>query len=149
MSGAPADGRHGPGAGPSQAGPIPSGDRLTYPSAEGPHFIGCPSCGLACRLADGALVAADAPTPHCPRCDEPLHALKRARPTLATQRSWALLLASALAYLPANLLPIMSTTSALAHERHTILGGIAELWRADAWVLAAIVFIASVAVPLL
>jgi len=118
-------------------------------------WVGCPCCGLACRLASGG----DAPAveaggmfpnlPRCPRCSEPLSELGPRRPRLDTQRSWALLLASAVAYLPANLMPIMSTTSALETRSHTLLGGIAELWAANAWVLAIIVFIASVAVPLL
>lgn len=112
-------------------------------------WVGCPTCGLACRLAGPGRVDADAPTPRCLRCREPLRELKESRPTLDAQRSWALIAASVLAYVPANLLPIMSTTSALATEKHTILGGIAELWKADAWVLATIVFIASIAVPLL
>ena len=112
-------------------------------------WVGCPTCGLACRLASGPLAAADGAAPRCPRCDEPLHGLQVQRPVLNAQRSWALLLASVLAYVPANLLPIMSTTSALTTESHTLFGGIAELWHADAWVLATIVFIASVAVPML
>jgi len=121
-------------------------------------WVGCSCCGLACRLAapqpdtPGAsadATATDAPCPRCPRCAEPLREFGVRRPQLDAQRSWALLLASAVTYLPANLLPIMSTTSALETRSHTLLGGIAELWAAKAWVLAVIVFIASVAVPLL
>lgn len=122
------------------------------------RWLGCRCCGLACRVAapDGraglaAAAAAARADPaagqrvRCPRCSEPLPR----REALNSQRTWALLLASVVAYVPANLLPIMSTTSALQPTSHTILGGIADLWTSGAWVLAIIVFIASIAVPLL
>jgi paraquat-inducible protein A len=51
--------------------------------------------------------------------------------------------------LPANLLPVMGTASVLGRESHTIVGGIIELWSTGSRELAAIVFIASIAVPLL
>ena len=54
-----------------------------------------------------------------------------------------------LLYVPANLLPVMSTASVLGKSEHTILGGIAELWASGSWELALIVFIASIVVPLL
>jgi paraquat-inducible protein A len=52
-------------------------------------------------------------------------------------------------YIPANVLPVMGTTSVLGREHHTILGGIAELWQSGSWELALIVFVASIAVPIL
>ena len=44
---------------------------------------------------------------------------------------------------------MLETTSALQHDDHTLLGGIHELWLDGSWALAAIVFIASIAVPVL
>ena len=52
-------------------------------------------------------------------------------------------------YVPANVLPVMVTTSALQRDEHTLLGGIHELWLDGSWGLAIIVFIASIAVPVL
>ena len=52
-------------------------------------------------------------------------------------------------YVPANTLPVMVTTSALQRDEHTLLGGIHELWLDGSWGLAIIVFIASIAVPVL
>ena len=43
----------------------------------------------------------------------------------------------------------MVTTSALQRGEHTLLGGIHELWLDGSWGLAIIVFIASIAVPVL
>jgi uncharacterized paraquat-inducible protein A len=43
----------------------------------------------------------------------------------------------------------METTSALQRDEHTLLGGIHELWLDGSWGLAIIVFVASIAVPVL
>ncbi|MGA0583426.1 MAG: paraquat-inducible protein A [Castellaniella sp.] len=60
---------------------------------------------------------------------------------------WALLLAAALFYIPANVLPIMEVRTVMSRSEHTILGGVIELWRYGSWDLAIIVFVASVLVP--
>jgi paraquat-inducible protein A len=44
---------------------------------------------------------------------------------------------------------VLETTSALQYQEHTLLGGIHELWVDGSWALAVIVFIASIAVPVL
>ena len=59
------------------------------------------------------------------------------------------MVAAAVLYIPANALPVMVTTSAFQHDEHTLLGGIHELWLDGSWGLAVIVFIASIAVPVL
>jgi len=63
-------------------------------------------------------------------------------------RTWALLLAAVVFYIPANVLPVMQVSSVLGDSAHTILGGVVELWQMGSWDIALIVFIASVAVPL-
>lgn len=63
--------------------------------------------------------------------------------------SWALLIAAAVLYLPANLLPIMKTSTFFDGRSDTILSGVIVLWEEGAWDLALIVFVASVMVPLL
>jgi paraquat-inducible protein A len=102
-------------------------------------MLGCECCGLVSRVEEDAHDSA------CPRCGEALHACK----PHSLQRTWAYLIAASLAYLPANFLPLMSTSSGFRRSTHTLLGGIAELWHSDAWGLAMIVFIASIAVPIL
>lgn len=82
---------------------------------------------------------------HCPRCEAELH---RRKPQ-ALARSWALLLAAAALYLPANLLPIMRVTWFGRGEPDTILSGVQQLLLAGMWPLAAIVFFASIVVPVL
>lgn len=62
-------------------------------------------------------------------------------------RVWALLLAAAIMYLPANLLPIMQITSVGGTSGHTIVGGVIELYQLGSWDIALVVFVASVLVP--
>lgn len=62
---------------------------------------------------------------------------------------WALILTSLLLYLPAMLCPIATFTFYGGSETRTILGGVAILFEEGKPLLATIVFIASVAIPLL
>jgi paraquat-inducible protein A len=106
------------------------------------RLLGCESCGLVATelpLDEPDLVQ------HCERCG---HALLATKP-FAVQRTWACVVAAAVLYVPANALPVMVTTSALQHGEHTLLGGIHELWLDGSWGLSIIVFIASIAVPVL
>lgn len=64
-------------------------------------------------------------------------------------RAWALLLAAAIMYVPANALPIMTIAAINGTSGHTILGGVIELAQMGSWDIAAVVFIASVFVPIL
>lgn len=65
------------------------------------------------------------------------------------ERTWALLLAAYALYLPANLLPIMETRTLFGVQHDTIMSGVVYLWYSGSWLLALIVFVASIAVPLL
>lgn len=100
-------------------------------------LLACHACG---QLSQG--VPGDAA---CPRCGARLHARKPD----SVARTWALLIAAYLLYLPANLLPILHTRSPFGSSDDTILSGVAYLWTSGSWPLAAVVFIASVMVPLL
>lgn len=96
----------------------------------------CPTCGQ---------LGSPATEPACQRCGTLLHLRK----PNSIQRSWALLSAAYVLYLPANLLPIMETRSLFGAQQDTILSGVVYLWNSGSWVLALVVFIASLAVPLL
>ncbi|WP_079434646.1 paraquat-inducible protein A [Zoogloea sp. LCSB751] len=103
-------------------------------------LLNCHVCGQLARAPAEA-----AGPPRCPRCAAPLHLRKPASITT----TWALILAAALLYLPANLLPIMVTTSLVNHQVDTIMSGVIFLWVDGQWPLAVVVFFASVVVPLL
>jgi paraquat-inducible protein A len=107
-----------------------------------PDVIGCEYCGTVSAAPPddaGALRL------RCPACGNELHARK----PNSLQRTWAYLLAAAVLYVPANTLPIMATTRLFRTDHHTIASGIGELWDEKAYGLALIVFVASIAVPLL
>jgi paraquat-inducible protein A len=117
--------------------------------AELPPLLGCESCGLVSEdlLAGAAARPKGAPrlVQKCSRCGHVLHARK----PMSVQRTWACVLAAAVLYVPANVLPIMTTVQTLQRQEHTLIGGILELWADGSWGLSIIVFIASIAVPVL
>jgi paraquat-inducible protein A len=80
----------------------------------------------------------------CARCQAGVHARKPA----SVSRSWAYLIAAYVLYLPANLLPVMKTSSLFGTQNDTIMSGIIFLWTSGSWPLAVIVFVASILVPL-
>ncbi|HEX3139304.1 MAG TPA: paraquat-inducible protein A, partial [Rhizobacter sp.] len=102
---------------------------MTQPTGAERGLFGCRTCG---RVSQLLRPVAGPATLRCPRCDSPLHH----RVPGSLQRTWAYTVASMILYVPANLLPIMSTTSVFGGDtQHTILGGIEEL-RADGdWLL--------------
>ncbi len=108
----------------------------------GERMLGCDVCELVVpeqsALRDGALL-------RCPRCTDVLH---RRKPR-SLQRTWALLIAAFALYVPANLYPIMSVTSLGQTQADTILSGVFFLLQHGMWPLAAVVFVASIFVPLL
>ena len=79
----------------------------------------------------------------CPRCGAALHL----RNPESLQRTLALLVTAALLYIPANVLPIMTTTQLGSDIESTILGGIVLLWEMKSYPVATVIFIASVIVP--
>jgi paraquat-inducible protein A len=101
-------------------------------------LVSCESCGLLSRPTDVHEPG------HCPRCGKGL-ALRRHN---AVQRTWALLIAAAICYIPANLLPVMSTTTPTYAEADTIMSGVVFFYETGSWPLALIVLIASVMIPL-
>ena len=63
------------------------------------------------------------------------------------QYVWAFWIAGVLAYIPGNLLPIMVTDSVAGTSPSTIIGGVISLAHHGSYVIAAVIFIASIAVP--
>ena len=101
-------------------------------------LVSCETCGLLVRPA-----ALEEPG-HCPRCGA---GLESRRPDVI-QRTWAFVIAAAICYLPANILPIMTTSSLTYKEPDTILSGVVLLYKTGSWHLALLVLIASVIIPL-
>jgi paraquat-inducible protein A len=108
----------------------------TQPLPAGPgRLVSCPDCSLVSHIPEDE---------RCPRC----HAHLTARKPEAIARAWALLLASAFLYVPANLLPFMDFTHLARTQDYTIMHGVFDLGEAGLWPLALLVFFASICIPL-
>jgi paraquat-inducible protein A len=106
------------------------------PTAARHGLLLCPACSMLNGAAGDRELA-------CARCGAHLHARK---PNSLT-RTWALLIAAAILYVPANVLPVLHTGSVFETTTDTIMSGVIHLWTTGSWVLAAIVFVASIIVP--
>jgi paraquat-inducible protein A len=98
--------------------------------------IGCDTCGMVSRAYPGM---------PCTRCGFHLHDRK----PRSIERTWAFAVAAMLLYIPANFYPVLTVIRIGSGRPSTILGGVRELIEAQMWPLAALVFFASVAVPVL
>jgi len=98
----------------------------------------CTTCGLLSRAAPPRQIG------HCPRCGAALIA----RHHFSIQYTWALVIAAAILYIPANALPVLVTTTLGSSEPDTIISGVVYLYQSGSWPLALIVLVASVMIPL-
>jgi paraquat-inducible protein A len=110
---------------------------MTTLTAAAAGLARCHSCGQLSRIGQP-----DAEFT-CPRCG----ALLQLRPRGSLLHAAAYTLAAAILYVPANVLPIMSSGSLFGEQSDTILSGVRFLWRDGSWALAILVFFASVIVP--
>jgi paraquat-inducible protein A len=110
------------------------------PVRPAPHVhrwrIGCDTCGMVSRSVPGM---------RCSRCGFRLHVRKPG----SIERTWAFAIAATVLYIPANIYPVLTVVRLGAGQPSTILGGVKELLELGMWPLAALVFFASVAVPVL
>jgi paraquat-inducible protein A len=98
--------------------------------------------GLA--VCHTCLLLNDAVAGHCVRCGESVHV----RNPLSLQRTMALLITAAVLYVPANVLPIMTTDQFGRSVDSTIIGGVVLLWDLGSYPVALVILVASVLVPL-
>jgi len=80
----------------------------------------------------------------CTRCGATLYWRKPD----SLRRTWAFLLAAMALYLPANLLPVMTTGTLFGTQSNTIMSGVLYLWEDGSYFVAAVVFCASIVIPL-
>jgi paraquat-inducible protein A len=107
-------------------------------SAAKAGLLTCHDCGLLSRVPSGGGHA------HCPRCGSVLHARK----PNSIARAWALLIAALICYVPANVLPMMKTTSLGKTQADTIMSGVIYFMHHGDWGIAIVILTASIVVPL-
>ena len=83
-------------------------------------------------------------TRHCKRCGSALSS----RIKNSIQISMSLLITSVLLYIPANIYPIMRTELLGDETKSTIIGGVILFLKHESYFIAAVIFIASVIVPM-
>jgi paraquat-inducible protein A len=102
-------------------------------SAARAGLLACDACGQLNR----------APGAACARCGASLHFRK----PHSFARSWAFLVAACVLYIPANLMPVLESGSLFGSTSDTILSGVRYLWQSGDWLIAAVIFIASIVFP--
>ncbi len=102
--------------------------------------LGLMICRVCGRAIERGTVGAEV---RCLRCDRVVTTGKTG--SMETTLAW--LIAGIILYVPANVLPVMHTSSVNGHSDSTIIGGILEFWDMGSWDIAALIFLASVAVP--
>ena len=113
----------------------------TSMTAAAASLLSCHSCNLLSKMS-GSHGHAHA---LCPRCGAPLHQRK----TNSLTRTWALVIAAFIFYIPANVLPITVVTSLGKTQADTIMSGVIYFMLTGMVPIALVIFIASVAVPLI
>ncbi|MEM7672058.1 MAG: paraquat-inducible protein A [Verrucomicrobiota bacterium] len=106
----------------------------TWKTAAELGLVSCHSCDRLNRASAS----------RCVRCNSRLHVRKHD----SVQRTLALVVTAMVLYIPANALPIMYTSTLGNAKPSTILSGVISLWEHGSLFIAAIIFIASVFVPL-
>ncbi|MDK2957561.1 MAG: paraquat-inducible protein [Desulfovibrionales bacterium] len=110
-----------------------------HPTSLASGMVGCHQCGLAMQAPETGQYA------YCPRCGSSVHGRK----PNSLARSWAFLLTAVILYIPSNLYPVMVISQFGQPSKETIISGVVELAESGMWPLAALVFTASIFVPLL
>ena len=82
---------------------------------------------------------------HCPCCQSEIHS----RIPNSVSKTWALLIAAIILYIPANMLPIMTVTLWGDGQPDTIMSGVIHLMDSGMWPLALLIFVASILIPIL
>lgn len=119
---------------PEESGAAPAPGHGPVMTAHRSGLLGCRSCGRVWPLDHD----------HCERCGTRLVPPDRR----GLQAVWAWLLAGLIFYIPANVLPMMSTRAIGGYSGDaTIVGGVIELLHHGSYFIALVVFSASVVVP--
>jgi paraquat-inducible protein A len=104
-------------------------------------LVACSVCHLLCPATPPGRAARAS---KCPRCGATLHSRKPD----SIARTWALLIAAGIFYIPANVLPMTTVTSLGRTQSDTIMSGVVYFVQSGSWPIALIIFLASVFVPL-
>ncbi|WOE33109.1 paraquat-inducible protein A [Acinetobacter sp. SAAs470] len=110
------------------------------------HDLGlliCPCCGL---LNDASISAKNVTDKlRCVRCHNKLYMRK----PNSLSRTLALVIAATILYIPANVLPMTIVDSLFGSQKDTIFTGVIYFWQSGDYLVATIIFCASIFIPML
>lgn len=109
------------------------------------RLLSCHNCQLLAPMPGDEKSGDENAHLSCRRCGAPLHARKPD----SLNRTWALLIAAIIMYIPANLLPITLTTALGNTEGDTIMQGVIYFVLHGDFPVALVIFVASIMVPTL
>jgi paraquat-inducible protein A len=104
-------------------------------------IIACKTCGLVQRMDE----LQPGTVAECCRCSSVI----RKRQVNSLHRTAAFALAALIFYVPANIYPILRMDFYGAHSENTVWDGCVKLFQDGQWLVAVIVFFASILIPLL
>ena len=113
---------------------------VPLPTAKAAGLVRCHTCG---QLAKHRKLPAGS-TASCPRCEAPMHLRK----PNSIARTWCLVIAGLILYVPANVLPVMTIIYFGAGEPDTIMSGVVVLFQTGQPAIAVLVLVASILVPM-
>jgi paraquat-inducible protein A len=100
-------------------------------------LIRCPTCE-AVNIDKGAKNI-------CRRCNSPIYH----HDNFSTEKSWAYLITAIIAYIPANLYPMLVSKQFGNVEGSTIIAGVIYLWEHHSYPIALVILVASVMIPIM
>ncbi|WP_130803142.1 paraquat-inducible protein A [Acinetobacter ihumii] len=107
-------------------------------------LVTCHCCGLLSRVSPEFLKNSGS-TARCPRCHSHLHVRK----PQSINRTLALVIAASILYVPANVLPMTITDSIFDTQKDTIMSGVIYFWQNQDYLVATVIFAASIFIPIL
>lgn len=118
-------------------------DKTYYTRARDLSLVRCHCCGLLNQI--DTHTSDEITHQHCPRCHSALHFRK----PQSLQKTFAFLIAATISYIPANILPMTITNSVFGSQKDTIMSGVIYFWETQDYLVATVIFAASIFIPLL
>lgn len=117
-----------------------------YPRAKDLSLIVCHCCGVVNSAQNGKRQLNQSHQElRCIRCNSVLHSRKPA----SLNRTFALVVAATILYIPANVLPMTVTDSLLGSQQDTIMSGVIYFWQSGDYLVSVVIFMASIFIPML
>ncbi|MGB8808435.1 MAG: paraquat-inducible protein A, partial [Acinetobacter calcoaceticus] len=110
-----------------------------YPRAKDLSLIVCHCCGVVNSAQNEKRRRDKSQVLHCIRCNSVLHSRKPA----SLNRTFALVVAATILYIPANVLPMTVTDSLLGSQQDTIMSGVIYFWQSGDYLVSVVIFMAS------